>query len=445
MKQVLADPVELLELEAFSEDGSWFGKRRAAALASFREQGLPTPRTNEAWKYTKVGQLARTPFQTPLDRTLPCVAPRELSEFKMPEGQRPHLVFVNGHLNRELSQTEELPDGVTISELSEAMRDHQGELEPLIGQLAKDGGHPFVALNTARFQEGAFIEVKPGTVLEQPLNLFHTTNSAEAAVGVISHPRTMVKAGANSQFTLTDTYLGTEDSAYLTNPVTEVYLDANSQVHHYRIQRESKAAYHLSHLAVTQARDSQYTHMHLSLGGAVVRNEVMGVLTGKGAHTRLLGLNLTDGKQHIDNDTYIDHAVAHCSSFELYKSILDGNSTGAFTGRVMVRPGAQKTDAYQTNNNLLLSDKALVHTRPQLEIFADDVKCSHGATIGQLEKDSIFYLRSRGIEESCASCLLTYAFGSEVLEKLPPTKLRTQMQQLILERLPQVCNLVEDL
>ncbi len=420
MKAAIASVAPESPFLAEFKSGGW-AKRGPGFIRDIRESSLeplakPFPTTRDsAWRHTNLRPIVAGKF-APLLGPARSVNEPEVAPFRIPGTIE--LLFVDGHFVPGLSHIERLPRGVTIGNLAAAVTKPSEALE---GHLARhaDNDHPVVALNNAFLQDGSFVHLAPHAVLEEPVHLLHvSTGPVQPAA---SHMRHLVVAEADSQATVIESYAGlTTGSASLTTTVTEIVAAQGSHVKHVKLQRENLHAFHLSHLAIRQDRDSHVHDLLLSVGAAVARNEVNVVLGSPGAEVHLNGIFLGTGRQQVDCPTFIDHAVPHTTSRELYKGILDGSAHGAFFGMVKVRADAQKTDAQQTNKNLLLSHNALVDTTPQLEIHADDVKCSHGSTIGQISKDALFFLRSRGIREEAARLLLTQAFAHEVLEKGPP-------------------------
>ena len=293
--------------------------------------------------------------------------------------------------------------------------------------------HAFVALNTAFVADGAFIEIPKGLVLEKPIHLLYVSDAAGQPV--VSHPRNLIVAGRESQVGVIESYVALSEAAYFTNAVTEVVAGEGAVVDYCKAQQESDLAFHYARVQVRQERSSSVSIHSFALGAALLREEVQTVLDGEGAEAALNGLFVIAGRQHVDNHTVIDHAKPHCSSRELYKGILEGKSTGVFNGKIIVRKDAQKTDSKQSNKNLLLSEDAVINTKPQLEIFADNVKCTHGATIGQINPEAVFYLRSRGIAWEEARNLLTYAFANELMERLKYGPLRQRLSGGLFARL----------
>ena len=405
----------------------WLDRLRQEAIHRYAELGLPTTRREE-WKYTNVAPLGRTRFEpAPIPRARP--AAKELTSVSGVDLGTPRLVFLNGSFAPELSSLTGLPDGVQVKSMAAVLANGAGVLQDHLGRYAAMDNQPFVALNTAFVNDGAFVEIPAGLVVEQPIHLLFVTTTEGAEV--VAHPRTLVVAGAGSQATVIETFLGWGKGIYFSNVVSEIVLGENAVVDHYRVQRENEQAFHIAALQACLNRSSTFTSQNLSLGGALVRTDMNALLDGDGGDCTLNGLYLTRQRQHVDNHTLLDHAKPHGTSRELYKGILSGRSTGVFNGAIKVRQDAQKTDSVQHNKNLLLSRDALINTKPQLEIFADDVRCTHGATIGQLDKDALFYLQARGIKAEQARSLLLYAFAREVVEGVKVERLRDSLYSLL--------------
>jgi Fe-S cluster assembly protein SufD len=374
-------------LESFTKQqpaAPWLRQLREAAFARFAELGFPTTH-DEDWRFTNVAPIARTAFR---------VAAAD-----------PFLSVPNGV--QELSPSEAAAD------------------------LARHaaGRNAFVALNTAFLDKVTVLRIPRGAVIDQPIEIAYDVPDQSVAVAV--HPRTLILAGAHAQCTIVETYKG--QGRYLTNAVTEIVAAEGAVVDHYKIQQESRAAFHVATLAATLGRSANFTTTSISLGGALVRNDVNAVLS-EGTEATLNGLYLVNGSQHVDNHTIIDHAKPHGTSHELYKGILDGKASAVFNGRILVRKDAQKTDSKQTNKNLVLSDEAAIDTKPELQIFADDVRCTHGATIGQLDAESLFYLQSRGIGKEDARTLLTYAFAQDIVDRIKVKRLRDSLERSLFEK-----------
>jgi Fe-S cluster assembly protein SufD len=347
-------------------------------------------------------------------------------------GDAPHrIVVVNGQHRADLSRVKGLPAGVRAGSLAGAIN---GDLDAdsdivqrYLGQLADLGARPFDALNTAGFEGGAFIYVPDGTVVEQPLQVMFVSTGEESGVPTVSHPRFLIVMGANAQARLVETYVGT-GARYFVNSLTEIFVGENATLDHYKVQEDSVEAFHVASMHVHTLRNATFSSHSFALGGKLVRNDAIATLDGEGSECTLNGLYLADGDRLVDNHTTIDHAKAHCPSHEIYKGILGGRARAVFNGKIIVRPDAQKTDAKQTNRALLLSDSASINTKPQLEIFADDVKCTHGAAIGQLDDDAIFYLRARGLTYEEARDMLIHAFAGQILDRVQIDALKSAIE-----------------
>jgi Fe-S cluster assembly protein SufD len=397
---------------------------REEALRRFCEMGFPTHK-HEEWKYTPLRALTRAFYEPAQEPPVP--------DLQLPavfEG--PQIVFLNGffqpHLSTPLDQ-----EGVFFGTLSQFAEKTLSEGRDLLGSCAPADWQFFVALNTAFFSDGAFLHVPKNTVAESPLIIRYLSTASSPT---LICPRNLILVEENSQAIIIEEYETVGEGAVWTNAVTEFLLGDGAVAHHVKIQRESTETHHLSFLATRQGRSSSLTSHVIGLGGALTRNEILAVLDGEGGECFLNGLYLLKGHQHYDTRTVLDHAQPFCSSREFYKGILDDESHGVFSGKIVVRPGAQKTDAKQSNMNLLLARGATINSKPQLEIFADDVKCTHGATIGRIDEEALFYLRSRGMDEASARSLLIYAFASEILLRLPLPWLRHKLEMALFERLP---------
>jgi Fe-S cluster assembly protein SufD len=400
----------------------WLRARRSQALEQFMEGGFPTPR-HEDWKYTDVQAIARRRF-TPATGSV-AVTPEALAPYAL---GGPQLVFVDGSYVPALSRLDGLPDGVRVASLAEVLATDPAALEPWLGRHARPERHGFAALNAAFLQDGAFIHLEPGTAVEAPIFLlFVSTGGADT----VAYLRNLVVAEAGSRATLIDSYLTLDSGSSLTNAVTEIAVAPGAVLEHYRLERGHGEACHVGATHVHQARDSRYTSHSIALGGRLVRHELDCALDAEGAECVLNGLYLARGRTHVDNHTRIDHLKPRSTSREWYKGVLDERARGVFSGRVVVHPQAQHTDAEQNNRNLLLSRDAEADSRPQLEIYADDVKCSHGSAVGSLDPDQLFYLRTRGLDEPHARRLLVYAFAADVLERMRLKSLRTWLEREI--------------
>ena len=405
-----------------------------AALDRFGQLGFPTTRL-EDWRFTNVTPISQTPFVPPPNgRRSASTATEALGRDALREAERSQLVFVNGRYAPALSQASRLPDGLMIGSLAAALEQTPDLIKPHLARYARYDESAFVALNTAFIEDGAFVCIPDGVIVEDPIRLlFVSTANGEAS---ISHPRNLIVAGSNSRAVIAESYLGAENGVYFTNAVTEMVVGTSAVIEHCKVQREREQAFHVATLAVHQGRDSKVSLHSISLGGSLVRNDVSTRLGGEGADCVLNGLYMVGGRQHVDNHTMIDHVTPLSSSLENYRGVVDGRAHAVFSGRIDVQPGAQKIVARQSNKNLLLSEDAVVNTKPHLRIYADDVKCFHGATVGMLDEDALFYLRSRGMTAEMARDLLVYGFVGEVLGAIGARRLRDDMEQLVLERLP---------
>ncbi len=426
-------------LEAFAEfergaatSPSWLTPLRKAAISRFREVGFPT-RHDEEWRFTNPAPLADTNFQ-PAKPGGAAVTATEIAPFLFPEMGATTLVFVDGSYVSALSSLGTMPQGVTVSSLAEAFAAHHPAIEPHLARYAKFET-TFPALNTAFLSDGAFVHIPKSMVVTEPIHLLFV--SSASATPTLSQPRTLIVAGENSQATVVESYAGLGGAGNLTNAVTEIVVAQHANLDHYKLVRESGNAYHVATMQVQMAQQSVFSSHSINLGGLLVRNDANATLGAEGIECTLNGLSLVDGKRLVDNHTAIDHALPHCNSHELYKYIMDDQSRGVFNGKIYVREDAQKTDAKQTNQTLLLSADAQINTKPQLEIFADDVKCTHGATIGQLDAEQQFYLQSRGIPKAEARDLLIYAFAGDVIRRIKVAALREALDEILLAALPQ--------
>jgi Fe-S cluster assembly protein SufD len=430
-------------LESFSEfeklaagnDLPWLRNLRRDAFARFCEVGFPTTH-DEDWRFTNVSAIAQTAFRLTRNRRVR-LSQQELEPYRV-AGVACQLVFVNGCFARELSLPGKLPDAVKVSGLAAEISSNAGAIEPHLGRYLDIRRDAFCALNTAFVEDGAYVHIPKGTLVEEPICLLFVSTADDAPS--MSHPRNLIVAEEDSQATFVEDYVSLDGGAVFCNTVTELVAGDHTVLSHYMIEREHKQAFNISTLRIQQGRSANIASHSVLLGGALVRNNVHPVLAGEGGECLINGLFVGDGHQHLDNYMLVEHASPHCGSRQFYNGILDGHAHGVFHGRIIVHKDAQKTDAKQTNRNLLLSDDAQIDTKPQLEIYADDVKCTHGATIGQIEGDALFYLRSRGIDEESARKLLLFAFASECLDRMKQGPVRKHVEGLINQCLFQVAN-----
>jgi len=433
-------PVERSLVAAFAppaREPAWLADARRAAMGRFESLGLPTAR-HEDWRFTSLAALA------PLElggHPAPegAAAAALLARAPAPEGAR--LVFVNGRYRADLSSRRGLPAAAVLTTLGEALREDPEAIRPHLGRLARPDDQAFVAANAALFEDGAYVHLPPDVALDVPVALVFLADPSAGPAA--AHPRTLVVAGAGSRATIEEIYLGPDGAPYLTNAVTEIVLGERASVEHVRLQLESPSAFHVSAVHAEEGAGARLAAHAFTLGGRLSRVEIRARLAGEGAQIAANGLYMAAGDQVVDNFSWVEHAVPHCTTSESYKGILDGRSRGVFAGRIRVLPGAQKTVAHQMNSNLLLSDDAIVDTKPQLEIFADDVKCGHGGTVGQLDATALFYLRSRGLGEVEAKSLLIWAFASEMVGLVAAPSLRAGARSLVAARLPSGARLLE--
>jgi Fe-S cluster assembly protein SufD len=420
---------EQLKKERYEREPSFLQELRREAISRFADLGFPATRL-EDWKYTNVEAIAKMRFEFAADGRNG-VHTSSLKPYTL--GESCQLVFVNGSYAPEFSNLAGLPEGTEVRSLADVLEKAPEELEPHLGRYASFKDHPFVALNTAFIGDGVFVKVPAGTIVETPIHvIFVTTPTGEATV---SHLRNLIVAGDNSQVTVIERYVGLGSHVYFNNLVTEVVAGDNAVVNHYKLQQESEEAFHIATLQYHQTASSNIASHNITVGGGLSRNDVNAVLDGEGGDCILNGFYLMTGRQHVDNHTRIRHAKPHCTSLEVYKGILNDHARGVFNGRIIVDQEAQKTNAIQTNRNLLLSDGCLVNSNPQLEIYADDVKCTHGSTIGQLDAESLFYLRSRGLSFEVARAILIQAFAGEVLDQIKVEPIRKEVVELMSNRL----------
>ena len=406
---------------------------RVEAWEQFLSLGFPSTR-DEDWRFTSVAPIADGDFAlalpSPAVQTESAVAP-----FRLPLTLAAELVFVDGRYAPALSRRGTLPHGARVESLAASLATDGYGLAPYLGHVAPFQRQPFVALNTAFLGEGACIRLPAGAILAAPIHVLFVSTGAQRGRSIMTHPRVLVVLDGNSQASLVETHAGPAGARYLTNAVTEVVLGENAVLDHYKLQYESDEAYHVGAMYLEAQRSATCTSNSISMGGALVRNEIVASLDGEGVECTLNGLYLADAARLVDHHTTIDHARPHCGSRELYKGILSDHARGVFNGKIIVRPDAQKTDARQTNRALLLSEDALINTKPQLEIFANDVKCTHGAAVGQLDDDARFYLRSRGLSDEEARRMLVHAFAADVLNRLPLAAVRTHVEERLQQQL----------
>jgi Fe-S cluster assembly protein SufD len=399
---------EALSGNGAAGDPGWLGDLRRDGIARFAEVGFPHSRLEE-WRFTNVAPIAQTEF-----------APAPASSGTTVADLAADIV-IGG------------TDRVVVTGLAQAIGTHEDLVRAHLGRHARVDANPFTALNTAFIQDGAFVYVPRGAVVDRPIQLVFLTTAEDQPV--LAHVRNLIVVERGAQASLIETYAGPPGAVYWTSAVTEMVIGENANVDTYRVQRESEQAFHTATSQSYQQRDSVFSHIPLVFGSALSRHDVNAVLDGQGAECTLNGLSVLHGRQHVDHHTTLEHAQPHCNSWEFFNGVYDERSRGVFNGRIIVRRPAQRTDSKQTNNNLLLSPDARADSQPQLEIYADDVRCTHGATLGPIEPKTMFYLQSRGLSPDEARQLLTYGFASEILGYVTLDALRERLDQLVRRRL----------
>jgi len=417
-----------------TDEPAWLSAFRKVGRARFAELGLPTLH-DEDWRFTNVAPIAKMVFKPGLDPGDHGVTAKALSPFPFTALAGGQLVFVNGQFAPQLSSLAPRPDGVKVMSLAAALATEPALVEPHLCRHARTDSNAFTALNTAFFQDGAFIYVPAGQAMAEPIHLLFVSTAKDH--GTTAHPRNLIVAGHDSRVTVIESYVSLGDAAYFTNSVTELVAGDNAVVEHLKFQDENQQAFHIATVAAHFGRESNVVTHSIALGAKLSRTNIYATLAGKGSECILNGLYLTHGEQLADHYMVVDHAQPNGASHEYFNGILADKSKGVFHGRILVRPGAQKTDAKQTNKNLLLSDDATADTKPQLEIYADDVKCTHGATLGQLNDESIFYLRARAIPLEKARRMLIHAFAGEIIDRVRCAAVREELDRLVWDRLEQ--------
>ena len=413
---------------------TWIAARRQAGAARFEALGFPT-RRDEEWKYTDVRAIAQGNFALADNADF---SPAQAAAVTLPISAY-RLTFVDGVFAPALSDLDALPQSVHVLPLSKALSENHEAVGGPLGRLTGVEFSSFAALNTAFMEEGAVVRIAPGTVVDKPIVLQFLSKANSTPV--MSHPRILVEAGGRSEATLIEHYCGDQEAANFTNVVGEFMLDRGAIFNHYKLQEAPLGDMHIASMHVEQSRDSRYTSYNLNLGGALVRNDLISDLNGEGAETHFYGLFFGQGRQHVDNHTKVNHNAPLTFSNENYKGILDDRAHGVFNGKVYVKRDSQKIEGFQSNQNLLLSDRAQIDAKPELEIYADDVKCSHGTTTGQLDEEAIYALRTRGIDEATARGLLTLAFAGEVLDKVALDEIAERVELAVAGKLPERFNL----
>ena len=399
---------------------------RRDAIENFKELGFPMKKL-EDWKYTNLIPVLKNNFSQSFSEYTPALSKSDIEKYFIKNSGINLLVFVNGHYDKKLSHIETKNENVFIGSFSDGMNDHKDIIEKHFGKYASYDKNGFIAVNTAFAKDGCFIYVKKNQDVKEPVHILNISDAQNGSY--FSQLRNLIIVEEGGSINIANDFQTIGNEKCFTNVVNEIVCGMNSKVEHYKIQNDSENSYHVGTTQVHQDKDSRFSDTTISWGGAITRNDLNSVFDGTNTECHFYGLYMLTGKQHVDNHTLADHKMPHCYSNELYKGIIDDNATGVFNGKIMVREDAQKTNAYQSNNNILLSDDATIYSKPQLEIFADDVKCSHGATTGQLNPDEMFYLQSRGIGKENARTLLLYAYASDVIDSIKIDELREMVVQ----------------
>jgi Fe-S cluster assembly protein SufD len=443
MVQMIAEP-EMKETDQYLEtferfetqakQPAWVFPLRKAGIARFAEMGFPTLQ-QEDWRFTNVAPIAKLPFKPVFQAGRDGLTQETIAGFTFGKLATTRLVFVDGHYAAELSSPGQLPEGAVVSSLAAALAADSALVEEHLAHYALGEDNPFAALNAAFFRDGGFVYVPAGKRLEAPVHLLFVSTASETGAAV--HPRNLILAGKGSEVTLLESHVNVGEAPCVTNAATELVLAEGAMVEHAKFQDENRNAFHIAAVHAHLGRSCRLISHSIATGARLSRNNIRAALAGEGVECILNGLYLTRGDQLADHHMVVEHAQPHCSSHEYYNGILDGRSKGVFHGRILVRPAAQKTDAKQTNKNLLLSEDATVDTKPQLEIYADDVKCTHGATVGQLNEEAVYYLRTRGLGAETARRMLIHAFAGEIIERIRYAPAQEELDKLLWDRLEQ--------
>ena len=407
----------------------WVTTLRCEAISGFAELGFPTL-SDEEWRFTNLEVLRRGSFSI-AGNGVSGVSRKSVDSYGFPGLDCLRLVFVNGRFASSLSDTADVGEGILVKSLSEAVSEQGDLVKDHLARYADYEKDAFISLNTSYFEDGAFVYVPDGAVFEKPVHVLHVSTDEERPLFI--NPRNLIIVGQSSAAKVIEHYVSASQNVYFSNSVTEVVCGENANLEHYRLEFESRKAFNFSTLRVNQQKNSNITSHSILCGGAIVRNNVHPVLAGEGCNSDIYGLFMSEGRQHMDNFMRVEHASPHCDSRQFYNGVLDGRSKGVFHGRILVHEGAEKTDAKQTNRNLLLSDTAQIDTKPQLEIYNDDVKCTHGATIGQMDEEALFYLRSRGVPMRQAKIIMLRAFTGETLEHMSIDPVREALESVVMK------------
>ena len=441
MTQIVVKPEETylnilegLESTESLNNCALFKDLRNKARENFSQLGFPVERRgNEEWKYTDVAPIAKTPFEMPGSSQEKFIHGIEAGALGFGKHGWNRLVFVNGQYEEKLSVIKDLPDNVQVMDFNKASKNDYDVIGKHIGNYADCQTNAFNALNTSFLDNGAFISIPNDVIIKDPIEIIFISTVLEQDVFI--QPRILVLVGNNSKVSIVESYIGIEDARYFNNSVTELVVGNSANLEYYKIQTQSQKSFHITNTEIVLGKDSMFSSMNIDLGGKLVRNNLNLLTNEEGSYSVLNGLYLVNGTQHVDNQVVIDHAKPHTTSRELYKGILDGKSKSVFHGSIIVREGAYKVNANQVDKNLLLSDKAEAYTKPAFWVYCDDVLCGHGAACGQMDENALFYLRSRGIDESSARSLLTLAFVSEVINSIGNEHLRERINNIVHSRL----------
>jgi Fe-S cluster assembly protein SufD len=425
---------ESFQREDVGRHPDWLFAMRKAGLARFAEIGFPTLR-DEDWRFTNTAPIGKLPFEPVLELAAEGLTRKSVSQFNFGALKCNRLVFINGHFSEDLSMILPQPDGVRLGSLGAALEGEEPGFQKHLTRFDELKQNAFTALNSAFFQDGAYIFVPAGMAVADPVHLLFIATSSQP--GATSHPRNVIMAGKGSRLTVLESYVCTQDVSYFTNTVTDFMIGENACVEHCKVQDEGVNAFHMARVHMELSRNCNFISHSFATGSKLSRNNITTALNGEGIECVLNGLYLTKDDQLADHHMVVEHLKPNCQSHEYFNGILDDRSKGVFHGRILVQQEAQKTDAKQTNKNLLLSDNATIDTKPQLEIYADDVKCTHGATIGQLNEESIFYLRARGMDLPTARRMLIHAFAGEIIDRIKCEMVREELDKVIWDRLEQ--------
>ena len=404
---------------------SWLDELRRAGVERFETVGFPSPKSEE-WRFTKLAPITGTKFRPASREGHGRPVADAAEKFTFGTEAASELVFVDGQFEPQLSKLGRLPRGVQVISLAQAFESDGAALQQHLAHYARVDSNPFVALNTGSLRDGAFIRIARNAIVEQPIHLLFIATSGHEPT--VSHPRVLALVDEGAQATLVESYVGSGEGVYLSNAVTEIVCAPGSRIDHCKLQQESRAAYHVATMQVHLGRSTTFVSHSASLGSRITRNNLNVTMAGEHAEATLNGLVLAGGEQHIDNHTHLDHAAPNCPSHELYKYVLADKSTGVFKGKILVQQAAQKTDAKQASKALLLSDDATINSQPALEIYADDVKCTHGSTTGPVDEEQVFYLRSRGVSLEASRHLLTYAFAADITRRIKVVPVRERLE-----------------